>query len=154
MPITPRPAQNPSPRLAKSLAPKMLGLPQAAAGANLLSFGVYGIALILKPGWLMKNVMMSDDDGTPWKLNSIPCAICQYLGAVYLAQALRMVRALTWMPHMLRTDLLGVGFIQLFLCLVSLGRLACGIDKTEVTLTLPLGQGLMATLALLGGSRL
>lgn len=148
------PAAVAAPRVAKASSPKMIGLPTFAAGANLASFGLYGLALVLKPGWLMKNVMMSDDDGAPWKLNTIPCAICQYLGAVYLAQALRMVRALTWMPHMLKTDLLGVGFIQLFLCIVSLGRLAAGIDKNEVTMTLPLGQGIMAALALIGGSRL
>lgn len=139
-------------RIASS-PPTMLSLPQLAAGANLASFGFYGVALVLKPAWLMKNVMMSDNEAA-WDFKGIPCAIAQYLGAVYLAQALRMVRSLTWMPHMLKTDLLGVGFIQLFLCIVSLARLACGIDKTEVTTTLPLGQGLMASLALIGGSRL
>ena len=92
----------------------------------------------------MKNVMMSDDEET-WRFSGIPCAIAQYLGAIYLAQALRMVRALTWMKPMLRTDLLGVGFIQMFLHGFP-STVGSGIEKNEVTLTLPLGQGVMAAL--------
>ena len=153
VPVRPVPTMTHIVSKARVAQPQMLGLAQVAAGANLASFGLYGVALVLKPGWLMKNVMMSDDEET-WRFSGIPCAIAQYLGAIYLAQALRMVRALTWMKPMLRTDLLGVGFIQMFLCMVSLARLASGIEKNEVTLTLPLGQGVMAALALIGGSRL
>lgn len=92
----------------------MISLPQVAAGANLATFAVYGGALLLKPGTLMKEVMKSDEPA--WKFADIPYALAQYLGAIYLSQALRMFRALTT-AAMLRTDLMGVGIIQLFLCL-------------------------------------
>ena len=39
-----------------AVAPTMLSLPQIAAGANLATFGLYGTALLLKPGKLMKDV--------------------------------------------------------------------------------------------------
>ena len=126
-----------------------MSLAKIAAGANLFFFGGYGAALLFTPAALMREVMKS---GVPYaKLNDIPYAIAQYLGAVYLSQALRMVRALTTAATM-RYDLLGVGTIQLFLCLTSLGRLLAGIDKNAVTLTLPLGQGAMAALAFAGAA--
>ena len=128
----------------------MLSLAQVAAGANLATFTMYGSALVLSPSSLMKNVMKSDDSAV-WSLASIPCAIAQYLGAVYLSQALRMARALTT-AAMLKTDLLGVGIIQLFLCVTSLGRLLAGIEKNPVTLSLPVGQGIMAALSLVGAA--
>jgi hypothetical protein len=125
----------------------MLGLAQVAAGANLITFAAYGSALLFRPDILMKEVMRS---GAPaWNFGGIPYAIAQYLGAVYLSQALRMVRALT-VRAFLREHLGGVGILQLFLCLTSLARLAGGIDRNAVTLTLPLGQGLMAGLAFAG----
>ena len=60
-----------------------------------------------------------------------------------------MVRALT-AAAFLREHLLGVGVIQLFLCVTSLARLALGIERNAVTLTLPVGQGLMAALSFAG----
>ena len=142
----------------RATTPKMLGLAKVAAGANLFFFGVYGAGLVLKPNLLFKEVMKAEKGyGT---LGDISYAVAQYLGAVYLSQALRMVRALGfWLPTaMMRSDLLGVGVIQLFLCLVSLGRLlgAFGpaVEKNEVTLTLPVGQGVMAALSFAGANTL
>ena len=60
-----------------------------------------------------------------------------------------MIVALTT-ASMLKNNLVGVGLVQLFLCITSIGRLVSGIPKNEVTLSLPFGQGLMATLAYLG----
>tara|TARA_B110001452_G_scaffold253618_1_gene244494 strand:- start:1862 stop:2122 length:261 start_codon:yes stop_codon:yes gene_type:complete len=70
-------------------------------------------------------------------------------GAFYLSQGLRMLRALGT-PSMLKYDLQGVVAIQSLLCLVSVGRLAAGIAKDAVTLSLPVGQAFMAALALAG----
>ena len=125
-----------------------MSIAKVAAGANLASFGLYGLALVLKPAALMKNVLGSSDEAV-WKFDGIPCAIAQYLGACYLAQAAQMIVALTT-ASMLKNNLVGVGLVQLFLCITSIGRLVSGIPKNEVTLSLPFGQGLMATLAYLG----
>ena len=107
-------ARLPTPATVRTDPARMISLPQVAAGANLATFAVYGGALLLKPGTLMKEVMKSDEPA--WKFADIPYALAQYLGAIYLSQALRMFRALTT-AAMLRTDLMGVGVIQLFLCL-------------------------------------
>ena len=107
-------ARLPTPATVRADPSRMLSLPQVAAGANLAAFSFYGGALLLKPATLMKEVMKSEEPA--WKFADIPYALAQYLGAVYLSQALRMVRALTT-AAMLRTDLMGVGIIQLFLCL-------------------------------------
>lgn len=72
-----------------------------------------------------------------------------HAGAFYLSQGLRMLRALG-NPSMLKYDLEGIFVIQSLLCLVSLGRLAAGIAKDAVTLSLPMGQAFMAALALAG----
>ena len=128
-------------------ASPQMSIAKVAACANLASFGLYGIALVLKPAMLMKNVMGSSDEAV-WKFDGIPCTVAQYLGACYLAQAARMVTALA--TASIKSNLVGVGLVQLFLCLTSLGRLAAGIPKNEVTMSLPVGQGLMATLAFLG----
>jgi hypothetical protein len=131
---------------ARTGPPRALSISHVAAGANLATFGVYGAALVLKPAALMKDVMKSD---TQWTLGDVPYVIAQYLGAVYLSQALRMVRALT-VAAMLKSDLMGVCIIQLFLCATSLARLAAGVDRNAVTLTLPAGQGFMAALSWVG----
>ncbi len=142
------------PPLAKPLAqraptPQMLSIPQIAAGANLASFGIYGAALLLKPSFIMRDVMR--DDQPAWEFSSVPYAIAQYLGAVYLSQAGRMVRALR-SAAMLKSDLLGIGIIQLFLCLTSLGRLIGGLERNSVSMSLPVGQGFMSALAFYGSS--
>ena len=130
-------------------APAM-GLAHIAAGVHFAHFALYGTALCFKPAMVMKTVMRSD--APPLEFASFPFAVVQYLGAVYLSQALRMVRALTT-ASMLKTDLLGVGIIQTCLFLVSLMRLALGAPQDSVTLTLPVGQGLLAALAFVGAAR-
>ena len=145
-------ARPPAARVALRAESPQMGLATIAAGANLASFGLYGSALLFKPDWLAKNVMMARGIKAPgWKFGDLTYSLAQYLGAVYLSQALRMVRALMTVS-MLRTDLMGVGIIQLFLCLTSVGRLLGGIEKNEVTLSLPFGQGLMAALAFAGSA--
>ena len=140
--------------IARTADPNMIGLAKVAAGANLFFFGAYGVGLLFKTNLLFKEIMKADKEyGT---IGDISYAVAQYLGAVYLSQALRMVRALgIWLPTtIMKSDLLGVGTIQLFLCLTSLGRLLGvfgePIEKNEVTLSLPVGQGLMAALAFAG----
>lgn len=133
---------------AKTAPPQMLALPQIAAGANLAIFSLYGTALLFKPTALMKNVMKSDTAAFV-EFKGVPCAIAQYLGAIYLSQALRMVCALT-VAARLRTDLMGACFIQMFLAITSLARLIGGVEKDPVTLSLPVGQGLMAALSFAG----
>jgi len=125
----------------------MIGISQIAAGANLATFSIYGTALLFGPAKLMKEVIKSESP--MWKFAELPYAIAQYLGAVYMSQALRMVRALTT-ATLLKSDLLGVCIIQLFLCLTSLARLAGGANRNAVTYSLPVGQGFMAALSYLG----
>ena len=130
-----------------SVGPGCLSLPQVAAGANLVTFSLYGSGLLFTPSALMKGVMRSDAPAS--KFGDIPFAISQFLGAVYLAQALRILLALTGRMA-LRSELLGVGIVQLFLCVTSLARLAGGIDRNAVTVSLPVGQGLMGALSFAG----
>ena len=137
----------------RAVAPRAnveLSLAKTAALANLATFGIYGTALLLKPVNLMKDVMKSDA-ATELKFAEFPYAVAQYLGAVYLSQAFRCVRALMVAATM-KEALLGVGIVQLFLCVTSLARLAQGLDRNSVTLTLPMGQGFMAALSFLGYS--
>ena len=139
-----------APRANARIAPTELSLAKTAALANLATFGIYGTALLLKPVNLMKDVMKSDA-ATELKFAEFPYAVAQYLGAVYLSQAFRCVRALMVAATM-KEALLGVGIVQLFLCVTSLARLAQGLDRNSVTLTLPMGQGFMAALSFLGYS--
>ena len=131
--------------------PQMLSFAQFAAGANLMTFATYGSLLVFKPGMVMKTIMRSD--APPLQFADFPYAVVQYLGAIYLSQALRMVRALT-RTSMLGSDLLGAGIINTCLCLVSVARLLGGAQKDTVTLTLPVGQALMAALSFVGASTL
>ena len=120
---------------------------QLAAGVNGIVMLSYGSALVLNPSVLAKNVMDSDD---PPEFSEIGYAFGQYLGCAYLAQAMCMVRAL-WTPATAANDLMGITLLQALLCLTSLARLIFGnLDRNPVTLTLPMGQGLMAALALWG----
>ena len=128
----------------------MLTISQVAAGANLATFTFYGAALLFKPAAMIKTVMRSDGFDAI-KFGDPIYAIAQYLGAMYLSQGLRMLRALGT-PSMLKADLMGVGVVQSLLCVTSLARLLMGIAKDSVTLSLPFGQGLMAWLAFAGSA--
>ena len=130
----------------------MVSFAQIAAGANLMTFATYGSLLVFKPGMVMKTIMRSD--APPLQFKDFTYAVVQYLGAVYLSQALRMVRALTTGGSMLGSDLLGAGIIQTCLCLVSVARLIGGAPQDSVTLTLPMGQALMAILSFVGAASL
>lgn len=158
-------------------APSM-GMPQVAAAMNCATFSFYGLAMLFKPAELLKTVMRSTASmqfadmpyaitqylGEPAAAAASPCSpatphpshrilylnvLASHTGAFYLSQGLRMLRALGT-PSMLKYDLQGVVVIQSLLCLVSLGRLAAGIAKDSVTLSLPVGQALMAGLAYAG----
>ena len=135
------------PVVLRATPPVAVGIAQVAAGANLASFSIYGAALLFKPATLMKEVMKSDVSA--WRFTDETYAIAQYLGAVYIAQALRMVRALS-AAAFLKEHLMGVGVVQLFLCVTSLARLLKGLDRNAVTLSLPVGQGFMAALSFVG----
>jgi drug/metabolite transporter superfamily protein YnfA len=126
-----------------------IGLSSVAASANLAIWGMYGLVLVTNPNWLMQNVMMSP---TTLSIDDVGHTLAQYLGAVYISQALRMLRALTH-PEMAKSDLMGAALINSLLCATSLFRFLRGAALNEVTMTLPLGQATMATLSYLGALR-
>ena len=97
----------------------------------------------------MQNVMMSP---TELSIDHPGHTLGQYLGAVYLSQALRMLRALT-SPEMAKSDLMGAALLNSLLCATSLYRFVCGAAFNEVTMTLPMGQATMATLSYFGALR-
>ena len=102
--------------------------------------------MLLKPNDLLKTIMMAEAN---FPLGSPSCAVSQYLGAAYLAQAFLMARALRSATST-KADLQAGAVFQGLLCLTSLGRLAAGVAPNAVSLSLPVGQGLMATLCFLG----
>jgi hypothetical protein len=124
-----------------------MSLARVAAGVNLAPLAFYGLALLFKPVWMLRTVMRSE--APAWTFADATHAIAQYLGAAYLSQAVRLVRGLVT-PGALASDLMSVSVFQGCLCLTSLLRLFRGIPKDEVTLSLPVGQGLMAALAFFG----
>ena len=108
----------------------------------------YGSALTLDPGALAKHVMSSPN---PPEFSDIGFAFGQYLGSAYLTQAALMASVLFCPAAGTQAHLLaGITLMQTLLCLTSLKRLFDGLEANSVTLTLPMGQGLMAALGLWG----
>ena len=120
---------------------------KVAAGLNGAVLFSYGSALVLDPKALAKNVMDSD---APPEFGDIGYAFGQYLGCAYLTQSILMLRAFN-SPETAENDLKGVTILQGLLCLTSIARLVIGnLPRNSVTLTLPMGQGLMALIGLWG----
>lgn len=135
-------------------SPPQMGLAQIAAGANMAVFGIYGLALVFKPATMIVNIMRSAEP--VWQFEDITYALAQYLGAMYISQAVRLYRALAGITA-LGSALSGVGTVQLCLCLTSLARVfwpGGNLVRDAVTLSLPMGQGLMSWLAFAGASSL